>query len=138
MIDEVDRKIIEILRRNARTPYTIIAKELGVSEAAIRKRIDKLIKKGVIKRFTVDVELEDEVKSVVFVKVAPPYPVPEISRKIRNVPGVDIVYEVTGDYDIMAIIKGNSIAQVNKSIDMIRSIEGVAGTNSLIILRTWY
>jgi len=42
-IDQNDLKILEILKKNARTPYTTIAKELKVSEAAVRKRIEKLI-----------------------------------------------------------------------------------------------
>ncbi len=43
-IDAKDIKILEVLKKNARTPYTMIAKDLKVSEAAIRKRIEKLTK----------------------------------------------------------------------------------------------
>ncbi|MCD6223102.1 MAG: AsnC family transcriptional regulator, partial [Thermoplasmata archaeon] len=39
MIDEIDKKILEILSNNARTPYTQIAKDVGLSEGAIRKRV---------------------------------------------------------------------------------------------------
>ncbi|MEM1621380.1 MAG: AsnC family transcriptional regulator, partial [Metallosphaera sp.] len=67
-IDAKDIKILEVLKKNARTPYTMIAKDLKVSEAAIRKRIEKLTKLGVIKRFTIDYELENEVKAIVMVK----------------------------------------------------------------------
>jgi len=45
-IDENDLKILDFLKKNARTPYTIIAKDLKVSEAAVRKRIEKLIRLG--------------------------------------------------------------------------------------------
>ncbi|MGC8948819.1 MAG: Lrp/AsnC family transcriptional regulator, partial [Thermoprotei archaeon] len=46
-IDEKDLKILSILRKNVRTPYTVIARELNVSEAAVRKRVEKLIRMGV-------------------------------------------------------------------------------------------
>jgi len=91
-IDENDMKILEILRKNARTPYTSIAKELKVSEAAIRKRIERLIRIGVIKRFTIDYELENEIRAIVMVKTNPQIPTPEISKKIIKISGVEAVY----------------------------------------------
>jgi len=131
-------KILEILRKNARTPYTSLARDLNISEAAIRKRIEKLIRVGVVKRFTIDYELENEVKAAVLVKVAPPNPTSDISRRIVKINGVEMVYEVTGDYDILVIVRGKNINMINKSIDEIRSINGVYGTNSMIVLRVWY
>lgn len=136
-VDETDLKILEILRKNARTPYTSIAKELGISEAAVRKRINKLERNGIIKRFTIDYELANEIRAIVMIKTTPQIPTPEISKKIITIQGVEIVYETTGDYDIIAIIRGNSIASINRTIDEIRSVQGVVGTNSTIVLRAW-
>lgn len=136
-IDEKDLKILNILRRNVRTPYTAIARELNVSEAAVRKRVEKLVRMGIIKRFTIDYELKNEVRAIVMVKTMPPVRTPDISKKIIGINGVEAVYETTGDYDILVILRGSNIAMINKSIDEIRSIEGVSGTNSMIVLRTW-
>ena len=137
-IDENDLKILEILKKNARTPYTLIAKELKVSEAAVRKRVEKLIRQGTIKRFTIEYELQNEIKAIVMVKSTPQIPTPEISKKIAKIPGVEVVYETTGDYDILVIVRGPNITTINRTIDEIRSIQGVVGTNSTIILRTWF
>ncbi|AWR94309.1 HTH-type transcriptional regulator LysM [Acidianus brierleyi] len=137
-IDENDLKILDFLKKNARTPYTIIAKDLKVSEAAVRKRIEKLIRLGVIKRFTIEYELENEVKAIVMVKSTPQIPTPEISKKLVKISGVETVYETTGDYDIIVVVRGINISSINKTIDEIRSIQGVIGTNSTIILRTWF
>lgn len=136
-VDEKDLKILSILRRNVRTPYTAIARELNVSEAAVRKRVEKLVRMGVIKRFTIDYELKNEVRAIVMVKTMPPISTPEVSKKIITIDGVEAVYETTGDYDILVVIRGSNITMINKSIDAIRSIEGVSGTNSMIVLRTW-
>ncbi len=137
-IDESDLKILDFLKKNARTPYTTIAKDLKVSEAAVRKRIEKLIRLGVIKRFTIEYELENEVKAIVMVKSTPQIPTPEISKKLVKISGVETVYETTGDYDIIVVVRGINISSINKTIDEIRSIQGVIGTNSTIILRTWF
>ncbi len=138
VLDKIDLTIIDILRKNARTPYTEIAKKLRLSEAAIRKRIDKLVRLGVIRRFTIDVSLENEIKAIILVKVNPPTPVSEVSKKIIKFNGVDVVYEITGDHDIAVIVHGQSMLEINKYIDMIRDIKGVAGTNTMIVLRAWY
>lgn len=132
--DETDKKILEILKRNARTPYTYIAKELGLSEAAIRKRINRLIRQGIIRRFTIEYSTESEIKAIVLVKILPQVPTPEISSKIARLPGIDHVYEITGDYDILVILRGDNIVSLNKNIDAIRSIKGVGETNTMIVL----
>lgn len=137
-LDEKDLKIIEILRENARASYSEIAREVGLSESAVRKRIASLIKKGVIRRFTIDYEVGNEIRAAVLIKVKPPTSVPEVSRRIvKGVKGVERLYEVAGNYDILAILRGTSIKDINESIDNIRGIDGVADTNTLIILRAW-
>jgi len=137
-VDEKDLKIIEILRENARASYAEIAREVGLSESAIRKRIASLIKRGIIRRFTIDYSIASEIRAAVLIKVKPPAPVPEVSRNIiRHVKGVDRLYEITGNYDILVILRGSSIKDINESIDKIRNIDGVADTNTLIILKSW-
>ncbi|OYT52009.1 MAG: AsnC family transcriptional regulator [Desulfurococcales archaeon ex4484_217_2] len=133
-MDDVDREIIEILKRNARTPYTTIAKKLGLSEAAIRKRINKLLRQGVIKRFTIEYSLRNEIKAVVLVKTSPQVPVFKISKEIANLQGVDHVYEITGEYDVLAVIRASNVLALDSIINSIRNIDGVSGTNTMIIL----
>ncbi|MEM4695516.1 MAG: winged helix-turn-helix transcriptional regulator, partial [Ignisphaera sp.] len=97
-IDDIDLKLLQLLKENARTSYSKLARELGISEGAVRKRISKLVKSGVIKKMTIEYELENELKAVILVKTQPPTPVPEVSKNIKRIVGVDVVYEVTGEY----------------------------------------
>ena len=136
-IDEIDLKLLKLLKENARTPYSKLAKELGISESAVRKKIAKLIKSGIIKKITIEYELENEVKAIILVKTQPPIPVPEVSKNIMKIPGVDVVYEVTGEYDVIAIVRASGVDMINKFIDEIRSIPGVVGTYTMIVIRTW-
>lgn len=133
-IDEIDREIIEILKRNSRTSYTLIAKKLGLSEAAVRKRINKLIKRGIIRRFTIEYTLRNEIKAAVLVKTLPQVPVFKISKEIASLHGVDHVYEITGEHDILAIIRADNVLALDSIINSIRNIDGVASTNTMIIL----
>ncbi len=52
-MDDLDRQILDILRRDARTPYTEIASQVGTSEGTVRNRVERLTEDGVIERFTV-------------------------------------------------------------------------------------
>lgn len=136
-VDELDLKLLQLLKENARMPYSKLAKELGISESAVRKRISKLVKNGVIKKITIEYELENEIKAVILIKTQPPVPVPEVSRNIKRIPGIDIVYEVTGEYDIIAVARATGVEMINKFIDEIRSIPGVVSTYTMIVLRVW-
>ncbi len=136
-IDEVDLKLLKLLKENSRMSYARLADTLGISESAVRKRVSKLKRSGIIKKFTIEYELANEVRAVILVKTTPPKPVPEVSSQIIKIEGVETVYEVTGDNDIIVMVRVQSIAEVNKCIDKIRSIPGVASTNTMIILRVW-
>ncbi len=133
-VDNKDRKIIEILKKDSRTSFVDIAKQLNLSEGAVRKRIRKLINSGIIKRFTVEIS-EPSVKALILISSTPAIPNPKIAQEIRNIKGVEWVYEVTGQFDIAVLVSGPDIAYLNKVIDEVRSLNGITHTNTLIVLR---
>ena len=133
-INSKDRRIIEILKRDSRTSFVDIAKQLNLSEGAVRKRIKKLIDSGIIKRFTVEIS-EPSVKALILISSTPAIPNPKIAQEIRNIKGVEWVYEVTGQFDIAVLVSGPDITYLNKVIDDVRSLNGITHTNTLIVLR---
>ncbi len=136
-LDQKDYKLLELLRQNARESYAALAAQLGISESAVRKRIMKLRKLGVIKKFTIDYDVPGEVVALILVKTMPPVQTPEVSRKIMQNKMVEKVYEVTGEYDILVIARARSSQDINNIIDYIRSIDGVQGTYTMIVLRSY-
>ncbi|MCP8308739.1 MAG: Lrp/AsnC family transcriptional regulator [archaeon] len=136
-MDKIDQQIIDALKENSRLTYSAIGKKIGLSEVAIRKRIKNLISKGVIKRFTVEVNLSQRANAIVLISVSPSISTSAISEKLCRIEGIKDVHEITGQYDIFVNISAPSIAEVNKCVDEIRSIEGVVNTNTMIILKSW-
>lgn len=136
-LDRKDYKLLELLGRNARASYATLARSLGLSESAVRKRITKLTKLGVIKRFTIDYEVPGEIMALILVKTQPPIQTPEVSRKILENQMVDRVYEVTGEYDIVAVARARDASEINSIIEYIRSIPGVMSTYTMIVLRSY-
>ncbi len=136
-MDEIDEKILKILEENSRTSYVDIGKKLRLSEGAVRRRVQNLVKEGVIKKFTIQREFTRGTKAIVLISVNTPLPTPEVSRALRKIEGVQMVYEVTGQYDIAVFISGASITDVDHCLEEVRQVKGVMNTNTLIILREW-
>jgi DNA-binding Lrp family transcriptional regulator len=136
-LDKKDEHILQILREDSRLAFVDIASKVGLSEAAVRRRISNLVKAGTIRKFTVDVdEPQTATSAITYVSVSPSSPTADVSKKLKSVKGVETIYETTGPFDIAAIIRGASIAEVNKSVEEIRRLDGVLKTETTIVLRT--
>ncbi len=135
-MDEKDRQIIKILRDDGRAGYCDIGDKIGLSEGAVRKRIKTLEDGGVIRKFTVKLGVTEGAEAITLLAVKPEYPTQEVSKKIQALPGVETTYEVTGEYDIIAVISGMNVMEVNECIEKIRHVEGIMKTNTMIVLRS--
>ena len=138
MLDEVDQKIIEILKKNARNSFAKIAEEINLSETDVRNRIKKLLDNEVIKRFTIEVDEELQIKAIILISATPSRDTPDISQEIIKLDGVSYLYELTGEYDIIAILSTTTLEKLNKCIEKIRVIDGILSTNTSLILRSWF
>lgn len=134
-MDEIDQKIIEILKKDSRTPYVKIAQEVGLSEAAVRRRVQNLIQSGVIRRFTIEVE-SGGANAITLLTISSAVPTQRVAEKLKELENVEVVYEITGQFDIAVFISASNIAEINRCIDEIRKVEGVMMTNTVIVLRT--
>lgn len=135
-LDKTDDKIISILKADARKAFVEIAQEIGLSESAVRRRVKNLVDIGAIKKFTVEMGLSNKTSAITLISVSPSTDTSKVSERLKSLKGVDTVYEITGQYDIVAIVSAPTIAEINKSIDEVRRINGVDDTNTVIILRT--
>ncbi len=135
-IDAMDRKIISLLQNNSRRSFVDIANAVNLSEPAVRRRIKNLVDRGSISRFTVETDVDKGASAITLLSINPSIPTPDISNKLLTMTGVNVVYEITGQYDIAVIVSGSNIATINECIDDIRQIDGVGNTNTVIILKT--
>jgi DNA-binding Lrp family transcriptional regulator len=135
-MDDLDQKIIEILKKDSRTSFVDIGKTIGLSEAAVRRRVQNLIEKNMVRKFTIEVSEQQGASAITLITTNPQIPTQKMTEQLRQMKGVDVVYEITGQYDIAVILSAPSIAEINACIDDVRRIDGVANTNTLIILRT--
>lgn len=128
-MDEVDFKILGILKRNSRTKYVKMASNIGLTEGAVRRRVKKLLEQGIIRKFTIETKVE--VEGIVLVKTDPDK-TGKVALKMKELS--ERVFEVSGDYDIAALIQAYTIEELNKKVDGIRVRPDVLETNTLIKL----
>lgn len=135
-LDSVDLKILEILKKDGRKPFVEIGKALGLSEGAVRRRVKVMQEKGIIKRFTVELDKEMAVNALSFIFFEKGEHARDLPKKIAEIESVETVYELTGRIDAVAVISARSISELNRCIDEIRRLEGVSATETAVILRT--
>ncbi|GBF09650.1 HTH-type transcriptional regulator LysM, partial [Aeropyrum pernix] len=92
-LDEKDLKLLSILKRNSRTSYSYIARELGITESAVRKRIKRLVRLGVVRRFTLEYRIPGSFTAVILVRTNNAKPVPQVAERIAAYMYVEKVME---------------------------------------------
>ena len=132
-MDELDRQILSILRRDARTAYTEIADRVGTSEGTVRNRVERLVEDGVIERFTVATSTGN-VKAMIEVSVDVNVDTAAISDRIVEWQEVDSVWQVSGEEDIVLVVDAADTERVNELITKARELDEVVSTKTRLIL----
>ncbi len=136
-LDETDRKILKMLEEDGRKPFTEIAEKLRLSESTIRKRVQALQRRGVIKKFTVKVDPSKlGIKTIAIVGVdVDPTKLLEVAQKLCEFKEIKWVATSTGDHMIMTEIWTRNGRELTRLIsEKIGVIEGVKKICPAIIL----
>ncbi len=132
-MDSLDRDILNVLRRDARMPYTEIASTVDTSEGTVRNRVDRLVDNGVIERFTVSTRTGN-VKAMVEISVAVDVDTTAVSECMAEWDEVDFVWQVSGEEDIVLVVDATDTRRVNDLITKARGLEEVKSTKTRLIL----
>ncbi|WP_251328150.1 Lrp/AsnC family transcriptional regulator [Haloplanus pelagicus] len=132
-MDELDRRILNILRRDSRTPYTEIADRVGTSEGTVRNRVEQLVDEGIIERFTVATRTGN-VKAMIEVSVAVDVDTTDVSNRMAEWDEVDFVWQVSGEEDIVMVVDAADTRAVNELITQARELDEVQNTKTRLIL----
>lgn len=136
--------LLDLLVRDARTPHKELAKELGVSEAEVKQAIQELESDRTIISYTTLINKEtpdsDQVTALLEVKCTPQREkgYNAIARQLYQYPQVRDCYLMSGGFDIMLIISGQTLKEVAMFVsEKIAGIEGVTGTKTSFILKNY-
>ncbi|GAB2449872.1 Lrp/AsnC family transcriptional regulator [Nocardioides hungaricus] len=134
-LDEVSKAIIEQLQQDGRRSYAAIGKVVGLSEAAVRQRVQRLIESGVMQVVAVTDPLEMGFARQAMVGIRVTGPLESVADRLAELDEVDYVVVTAGSYDLLAEVVCESDEHLLELISgRIRAIDGVVATETFMYL----
>ena len=138
-MDDTDRKLIGLLRNDARASVASLAKALGVARGTVQNRMSRLAADGTIVGYTVrlkpDVE-EQRMRAFMTVSVEGNQ-VEAVLKSLRGEPSVAALHSTNGRWDIVAELRADSLEGFDRALARIRLIEGISQTETSLLLSTF-
>ena len=136
-VSDLDKRIIEHLQADGRRPYTQIAAELGVSEAAVRARTNRLIERGILQVVGVTDPLKLGFQQMAMIGIrCESDKLVSVAEQVADMSEVDYVVITAGTYDILI----ETVCEDNEGLlrflaERLRTIDGVRETETFVYLR---
>ncbi|HEY8573111.1 Lrp/AsnC family transcriptional regulator [Phenylobacterium sp.] len=137
-MDDLDRSLVALLRADSRQSAAGLAAKLKVSRGTVQNRMDRLLARGVIQGFTIKTrpELEAQrVRAIMCIAIDGERS-QAVTRALAGFPEVEAIHTTNGRWDLVAELDTGSLAEFSAALDRIRTIEGIASTETSILLAT--
>lgn len=115
-IAEIDRAILSHLRKNCRMSYVDLAREVNASERTVRTHVRKMEEEGTIRGYTIR-EGGVGLTALVRIKVLPGAEIGSFASEITTWDGIEVVYEVSGEADLVALVHVDDTMALRSLLD---------------------
>jgi Lrp/AsnC family transcriptional regulator, regulator for asnA, asnC and gidA len=134
--DDVSRAIIEQLQEDGRRPYATIGKAVGLSEAAVRQRVQKLVDSGVMQIVAVTDPMQIGFARQAMIAISASGDVERVAEKLAQLDEVDYIVVTAGSFDLFAEVVVEDDQHLLRLVNgQIRSIDGVTRTETFLYLK---
>ena len=135
-LDEVSKRIIEQLQEDGRRPYATIGKAVGLSEAAVRQRVQRLIDTGVMQIVAVTDPLQVGFSRQAMIGVNAEGDLRDVADQLAEIADIDYVVITAGSFDLLVeAVCENDDALLDLVSSRIRAIPGVRSTETFVYLK---
>lgn len=138
-MDNVDYKILNCLRKNARMNASVIGEKINMSVSAVIERIKKLEASGIIKQYTIVLDqklIGKDITAYISVSLEHPKYNEGFSSSVQDNPQISECHYITGDFDYLLKVITCSTQELTNVLNTIKCIKGVSLTRTLIVLST--
>ena len=135
-LDDTDRQLIALLRRDARLPLATLASKLGVSRGTVSNRLRKLEDAQVIVGYTLQLRPEaqpEQIRAWMWVLVDGNQTRAVVSSLLGE-PGVASLHDTNGRWDLLAELRADSMAELSRLLERVRLTAGIRNTETSILL----
>jgi len=136
ILDETDRRLIEMLRDDSRLPTATLARRLGVSRGTVQNRIDRLVAAEIIQGFTIRLQSDVEaglISAITSLEIRSSDHKPVIAE-LKRIPEIARVYATNGRWDLIVEIRTRDLASLDRVLTAIRIIKAVSASETSILL----
>lgn len=136
-VDDTDLKILKLIRRNARLSFREIGKQLNLSTGTVSERIKNMQANDVIKGFVTAIDPEQlgyRVTMMLKIRLSSTFPRDEAEHHFSNLAGACCLHLVTGDIDMMVLVRARDQQQASVLLESVRTLEGVESVDSHVVL----
>jgi Lrp/AsnC family transcriptional regulator for asnA, asnC and gidA len=133
-LDETDRAIIEQLQRDGRLPYTRLASAVGLSEAAVRQRVQRLIDTGAMQVVAVTDPLSLGLRRMALIGLRVEGDTSAVATELEAFDDIDYLVVTAGSFDVLCEVVVEDDAALLALTNRIRSVSGVRSTETFIYL----
>lgn len=134
-LDTIDKEILKLLKEDGRLSFRALAFKLGMEGSTIRKRVNRLVKRGIVKRFTIEVNSEELVKEVTaFITVFPFLRYSEeIKKRLIDFEEVLESHCLAGRCGLFLKVNFPSVQDLNEFVEKMEHTPGVARVRSCVV-----
>lgn len=140
MVDDIDQEILRLLAADGRRTFSDMAAVVGLSVAAVKRRVDRMREDGVITGFSVQVDhtkLGWSIEAFTELRYSGATPVSAIIGTASAVPEVQAIYTIAGDPDALIHLRVRDLGHLQQVIDRFRRTGTVVGTKTLLVMGSW-
>ncbi|MCW5572496.1 MAG: Lrp/AsnC family transcriptional regulator [Steroidobacteraceae bacterium] len=137
-MDDIDRKLIALLRVNARASIASLAQQLRVARGTVHNRLTRLEDSGVIVGYTLRLkpQVEEQHIRALMTVLVEGNRTEAVIRALRGDPAVSALYSTNGRWDIVAELRAESLEAFDRVLARIRLVEGISSTETSLLLST--
>jgi DNA-binding Lrp family transcriptional regulator len=137
-MDSTDRKLLSMLRDDARVPVATLAKSLKVARGTVQNRLARMEADGTIVGYTVKLkpQVEEQTIRALMTVAVEGNRTDEVLRALRGDPAVCALHTTNGRWDIVAELRTDSLEAVDRVLGRIRLIDGISNTETSLLLST--
>ena len=137
-LDDKDRLLVRALKRNARASLVSLARDIELSRSATHDRVLKLEERGVIQRYTIQVDRValPNTRAFLSIQFANEFAQKELADEIYALDGVEAAYCLSGDIDMLAYCECDSDHELSLVRDKVSKFEGVTSVRTRHVLAT--
>jgi DNA-binding Lrp family transcriptional regulator len=139
-LDPTDREILALLRQDARRTLSDIAERVTLSVAAVKRRIDRMQRDGIITGFTVRVDyakLGWGIEAFTELRFQGTANVDDIKATVIRLPETQAVFTIAGDPDALVWLRARDMRHLQDAIDEMRRSRRITSSKTLIVLDSW-